>query len=154
MLDAVLLDTRPEVQLRAEHGQRGGLAVVDQRVLVEEADRAQAELGCSASRRATSRRPGRRRRSASASRPRPAAGSAAPVESDPSGGQVEGAEGPEADRLAGELVDVPGQEDAEGDEGHAGEEVAVRTDLMSSRTWRRTQEYMRRVWRARRTSAL
>ena len=112
--------SRSQLAPRTGHGQARGV----ERLLVEEPDRPQAELGVllepARGEPADAAGADDQRRLRDLAR---AAGvQLGPVESDPAGGEVEGAEGPEADRLAGELVDVPGQEDAEGDEGHAGED--------------------------------
>ena len=102
LLDVVLADDLLEIPARAEHGQHEPVAVVGARLLVQVADRLQAELRHL--REALRRQPAdaaRARRSASAGDPSPALQlpPPRPVDRGPPRGEIRGREEPEPQRL-------------------------------------------------------
>ena len=121
VLDAVLLDQPLEIPARTEDRQRQRRLV--QRLLVDEADRLEAELG-----QLEQPACGQRADSAGADDQRgasvltQAAGlELRPVERDAARSQVDRAEGEQPQRLRRQVVDVARQKDPQGDQGHRGE---------------------------------
>ncbi len=141
VLDPVLLDQPLQVPAGAEHGYRQALLL--ERLLVEEADGLQAELGVLEQPR------GRQTADVAGAHDQrgpqrlavPARRKLCPVVGDAAGRQVDGAEGEQPQRLRGEVVHVAREQDPkaenahrrEGDHGQHRADVVERRDMEAPR---------------------